>query len=150
MKAVATVLCNNVLVRGKKEKIQVTPMKLQKLMYYICVKYVQKTGKMPIYESFEVWKYGPVVPSVYFEFKPYGASPITEFARNAKGKAKMVDEDTNPILKKCIDYVWEKFKYFPGVEISKITHQKGSGWYKAYQRDDELISLEDMANDTTV
>lgn len=149
-KAVATVLCNNLLVRAKNEKIQVTPMKLQKLLYYVCVKYVQETGKTPISESFEVWKYGPVVPSVYAEFKPYGSSPIEKFARNAKGDAKKVDESANPTLKKSLNYVWNKFKYFPGIELSKQTHKKGSGWYAAFQRDDEIISVEDMENDTTI
>jgi len=125
-------------------------MKLQKLLYYVCVKYVQETGKIPISEYFEVWKYGPVVPSVYAEFKPYGSRPIEEFARNAKGDAKKVDEDANPTLRKCLNYVWSKFKYFPGIELSKLTHQKGSGWYTAFQRDDEIISVRDMENDTTI
>jgi len=74
-------------------------MKLQKLLYYVCVKYVQETEKMPISENFEVWKYGPVLPSVYAEFKPYGSRPIDGFARNAKGDAKKVNENANPILK---------------------------------------------------
>lgn len=150
MKAVATVLCNNILVRAKKEKIQVTPMKLQKLLYYVCVKYVQETGKNPISESFEVWEYGPVVPSVYAEFKPYGSGCIKSFSRNAKGDSKKVDEDANPTLRKCLEYVWGKFKYFPGIELSKLTHQNGSGWYTAFQRDDEIISVKDMEHDTTI
>lgn len=35
MKASAQSLCNNVLTRALKEKIDVTPMKLQKLLYYV-------------------------------------------------------------------------------------------------------------------
>ena len=56
--------------------VEITPMKLQKILYYVCVKYVKETGIFPIYERFEVWKYGPVIPSVYSEFKTFGASPI--------------------------------------------------------------------------
>lgn len=150
MKAAATVLSNNILVRAKKEKIEITPMKLQKLLYYVCVTYVKETPNTPISENFEVWKYGPVLPSVYVEFRPYGANPIKTLAKNSKGKSTMVDEDANPILSKNLKYVWGKLKYFPGIELSRLTHQKGSGWYEAFQRDEEIIALEDMLNDTTI
>ena len=150
MRASATVLCNNILFRAKKEKISVTPMKLQKLLYYVCVKYVKETGHLPISEHFEVWKYGPVLATVYAEFKPFGSSPIKEYAVNAKGKSRMVDEDCNPLLSSCIDYVWRKLKSYSAVELSQRTHQKGSGWYAAFQRDQDAISTEDMKNDTTL
>lgn len=150
MKASAQNLCNNVLMRAHKEKIQVTPMKLQKLLYYICVMYVKETGSFPILERFEVWKYGPVIPSVYTEFKPFGSAPIDGFALNAKGKAMIIDEDVNPVIKKCINYIWNKYKHYSGIELAEKTHQKGSGWYSAFQEKREIISTEEMLNDTTV
>ena len=56
MKASAQSLCNNILMRAHRESIDVTPMKLQKLLYYVCTKYVQETGISPIMEYFAVWK----------------------------------------------------------------------------------------------
>lgn len=150
MKAVATVLSNNILVRGKREGVKITPMKLQKLLYYVCVKYVKETGEIPISEPFEVWRYGPVVPSVYSEFKPYRANPIKALAKNAAGKSNVVDESANPLLADCINYVWGRLKHFTGIELAERTHLKGSGWYAAYQRDDEVITLEDMKHDATI
>ncbi len=150
MKAVATVLSNNILFRAKKDHIPVTPMKLQKLLYYVCVKYVQDTGTTPIAEPFLVWKYGPVAPSVYAEFKSYGSKPIKSYALDAKKQSNMVDEDANPILRGCLDYIWGRYKDLSGIELSKMTHQKGSGWYAAFQRDAEIITTEEMRNDTTI
>jgi uncharacterized phage-associated protein len=150
MKASAQSLCNNILSRAHEEKIEITPMKLQKILYYVCVKYVKETGIFPIYERFEVWKYGPVIPSVYSEFKTFGASPIKGFACNAKKKSMMVDEDANPILKSCIDYVWNKLKTYDGVDLAKRTHQKGGGWRSAYQNGNEIISTEEMKCDETL
>lgn len=150
MKTVATVLSNNVLIRAKREHIKVTPMKLQKLLYYICVKYVKETKELPISESFEVWQYGPVVPSVHSAFQPYGASPIKSMAKNTKEKSMIVDEDANLFLTDCIEHVWNRFKHCTGIELGNRTHQKGSGWYAAFQRDDESISVEDMLNDITI
>ncbi len=150
MKASVQSLCNNILSRAHKEKINVTPMKLQKLLYYVCVKYVKETGISPIHEKFEVWKYGPVVPSVYFEFKPFGSLPIKGFSYNAKKKSMMIDENANPMLKLCINYVWEKFKTYDGVDLAKRTHQEGSGWRTAYLSGKEIISTEEMKNDETL
>ena len=97
MKAVATVLSNNLLIRARQENIKVTPMKLQKLLYYVCVKYVKETGEMPVSEPFEVWQYGPVIPSVYHEFKSFRAAGINKFARDAKG------EDPDRLYQLCLE-----------------------------------------------
>ena len=150
MRATALVLSNNILHRAKKENVPVTPMKLQKLLYYVCAKYMKETNRYPLSEPFEVWKYGPVIPSVYAEFKPYGSSKITDFARNGAGRAKMVDEEENPILHGALEYVWHTFKGFTGVALSERTHQRGSGWYAAYQRNEEVIQEEDILKDATL
>lgn len=149
MKALATDLCNNILVRGKKENITISPMKLQKLLYYVCRDYVIETGQMPIRECFEVWQYGPVLPSVYGEFKAFGSKPITSYAKDAYGSAQMVSEIANPVLSRVIDIVWAKYKRMTGVELSELTHCKGSAWLKAFLAGEDVIQVEDMLNDTS-
>lgn len=149
MKALSTVLCNNILERGLKDQIPVSPMKLQKLMYYVCRDYLKLTGEMPIDEYFEVWKYGPVLRSVYNEFNTYGANPIRDFSKDARGKSYKVSEDDNPVLKRIIDIVWAKYKDFNGIMLSQKTHQSNSGWYAAYISNRHIITLEDMMNDST-
>lgn len=150
MKATAQNLSNNILYRAKKEHIDVSPMKLQKLLYYVCVKYVKETGVYPIFEYFEPWPYGPVIPSIYFEFKDYGPSPIRTYSKDSKGNSRMVDEDSSPTLRYCIDYIWAKFKSYTGIDLSRRTHQRGSGWYSAYQRNAPIITAEEMRQDGTI
>jgi len=58
--------------------------------------YAKKTGELPISEYFEVWKTGPVLTSVYSEYKLFRAKPITNFSFNAKGIANVVNESRNP------------------------------------------------------
>lgn len=149
MKAVSTILCNNILQRGERDDIDISPMKLQKLMYFVCRDYVRETGQMPIGEDFEVWQYGPVLPSVYGEFKTFGAKPITCYARDASGGSYKVSERENPTLARVLDVVWAKYKNFSGVDLSKKTHQPGSGWYRAYMAGHEKVTLEDIKNDST-
>lgn len=150
MKTAAQYLSNNILFRAKNEGIGITPMKLQKLMYYVCVQYVKRTDEYPIFERFEPWPYGPVIPSIYFEFKDYGSSPIKTYSKDAKGQSKMINEDSSPTLKMCIDYVWGKFKHMTGIQLSQRTHQPSSGWYAAYQRNGDIITTEEMKADGSI
>lgn len=141
MKISATVLCNNILIRSWRDSVPISPMKLQRILYYICVKYAQNTGNSPISEDFEVWKYGPVVPSVYAKFNCFGKRPIKTFSKNAGGNIQIMDEELAPRLSAIIDEVWNQLKHYSGIELSKKTQQKNSGWYLAYQNNLEAIPL---------
>lgn len=148
MKASPTVLCNNILMRGMKDRVKITPMKLQKLMYFVCRDYTKMYCISPISESFQVWQYGPVLPSIYSEFRAFGANPITEYARDALGNAFIVSEKDNPELAMIIDDVWKKYHAKTGIELSRITHRAQSGWYRAYSRGRYYITQEDMQLDS--
>jgi len=149
LKAMSTDLCNNIILRGKKENIEISPMKLQKLMYYVCRDYVKQTNHLPISETFEVWQYGPVLPSIYAEFKSFGSKPITSFAKDAAGRSYKVSEEENPVLASTLDVVWAQYKRMSGVELSRKTHKSNSGWYRAYMAHRNQISVEDMLNDNS-
>lgn len=148
MKAVSTTLCNNILLRGRNDGVKITPMKLQKLLYFVCRDYVKQFGESPISEQFEVWQYGPVLPSVYAEFRQFGAKAITEYAKDARGTAYKVNEDDAPGLAEIIDRIWRKYKSKSGIELSQITHQRSSGWYRAYADGRSYITDEDMKYDS--
>ncbi len=150
VRASTLVLSNNILKRGKRDKVDISPMKLQKLLYYACVMYAKKTGDLPISERFEVWQSGPVLTSVHSAFEPFEARPIPHYCPNAKGEAKVVTEDRNPVLRSCLDYVWCKMKGYSAMDLAERSRQKGSGWYAAFQRYEEEISVEDMINDETM
>ena len=55
----------------------ITPMKLQKLLYYCQGYSLALTGKPIFYEEIEAWKNGPVVESVYQEYKKYKNNVIS-------------------------------------------------------------------------
>ena len=149
MHASPLTLCNNVLRRGCRDNVPISPMKLQKLMYFICRDYLQCTGEELISENFGVWQYGPVLLTVYDEFKACKAGPIKDYVKTAGGKAYQIDEDENPVLSGIIDSVWEKYKSLSAVELSNLTHLDDSGWSMAFSRNSPKISNEDMMDDTT-
>ena len=85
-----------------------------------------------------------------FSFKPFGSSPIKGYYRNVKGDIRIVEEKNNSLIKFCIDYIWEAFKHTGAIDLAKRTHEPGSGWYSAFQKNNDTISIEEMKNDTTI
>lgn len=144
-----TVVCNNILKRGFEDERDITPMKLQKLMYFVACEYVKRTGKELFSEDFGVWQYGPVLRTVYDEFKSFGKKPIAQYAKDASGKSFAIDESTAPNLKESIDYIWSKYRDYSGTSLSQITHQDGSGWSRAFCSNRDKITLDDMRADLT-
>lgn len=141
---------NNILKRAFTDEVSVSPMKLQKLLYFIASDYSKKTQKPLLSEPFQAWDYGPVVRSVYEEFRPFGGAEIRKFAKDAIGKSKMVNEATNDDLRCSIDLIWNHGKNLSAVHLSRITHAKGSAWYKSFRpNSNEVISDAAMREDLT-
>lgn len=136
---------NSILHRAFTENIDITPMKLQKMIYFTYRDYLQETN-MPLFdERFETWKYGPVLPSVYNEFKKNGANAIRRYATESDGKTVFtVNEDGSPIFKKVVDNIWNICKEFDGIYLSSITHKEGSAWSKAAEKRSHYLSDEDI------
>ncbi|MBC7773132.1 MAG: SocA family protein [Pyrinomonadaceae bacterium] len=119
-------------------------MKLQKLIYYAHGWCLALTNKPLINEQVEAWQWGPVIPSVYHEFKACGNAPIkgsrytdvTVVPRGSDGKPKFLfskptlDESTaeGKTAKSIVDKVWSEYNKFSAIQLSAMTHRPGSPW----------------------
>lgn len=144
----AQALANTILMKAFTFDVKVTPMKLQKLMYFIYRDYLKATRQPLFEEDFLTWKYGPVLSSIYYEFNSFKAQPITRFAKDAQGKVFCASDDDAQLLQ-SIEIVWKKYKDYSGVELSQITHEPGSAWYKAYMSNNNTLKDEDILKDET-
>jgi uncharacterized phage-associated protein len=73
-------IANYFIELAKKKDKFITPMKLQKLVYFAHGWCLALSDEPLIDEKIEAWKYGPVVTSLYHEFKRYGNDGIKEHA----------------------------------------------------------------------
>ena len=142
---------NSILARAFTENIDITPMKLQKMIYFVYRGYLKET-KMPLFnERFEVWKYGPVIPSVYACFRHYGANAIKRYAAEGDGQTVLVvNEDSSLAFKKVIESIWSKCKRLDGIYLSSLTHKEGTAWRKAYENQSPYLSDSDIASEEEV
>ncbi len=106
------------------EEFDVTPLKLQKLLYYCQAYSLALTGKPAFSDTIEAWKFGPVVDSVYQEYKKYSGRviPIDE-----------ITQDTQPdeSLQSIIDFVVADKGQYSGEVLARMTH-KESPWLDCY------------------
>jgi uncharacterized phage-associated protein len=143
-------IANYFLWRAWQENIGITPMKLIKLVYIAYGWNLVINENKLFDEPIVAWKYGPVIPSLYHEFKRFGALPIAkdDYAANfdiETGEMQEVpaidlsDKDTVNIL----DAVWVNYKNRSGTSLSRITHDPGSAWFKAYYEKGDNTVLDD-------
>lgn len=139
-------VANSILFRAKNEEMAVSPMKLQKLVYFLYAEYLFNANDHLFAERFEAWKYGPVLDDIYQAFKEYGASRIKKYMPDANGLYQIIDTDSDRQFKISFDKVWYTYAAKTGIELSKITHQPCSAWYaavstgKIFLRDQDIIT----------
>ena len=145
----STDVANNVLSRAFAEKISVSPMQLQKILYFVASEY-QKTTKARLFEEpFSTWAYGPVLYSVFNEFRAFSKEKISRYARNAKNQTLIVDESEDVALRDALDRIWNATQSMGAKELSELTHAEDSAWDKAFQADKETLQPEDILLDET-
>ena len=131
-------IANNILSRAFDEQVDVTPMKLQRLLYIAASEYAKSTGVPLLHEEFQAWAYGPAIRTVHRYFSVLGAGPIRKFAVDAAGKSSRVDETKCPELKADLDRAWNAAKHVSPVELSRLTQESSSAWAAAFSAQSAL------------
>jgi uncharacterized phage-associated protein len=139
---------NNFLMRSFEQGIYITPMKLQKMLYFLYRDYLQKTKEPLFTERFMAWKYGPVLDSVYQVFKQYRSNSIKQYG-GYSGQAYMIKEESNEIFRNILSDIWDKCKNFDGIHLSTLTHSPEGAWIKAYRNASPLLDDNAILADST-
>ena len=129
-------IANFFLELAQKEGVYITPMKLQKLVYYAHGWFAGHMGKPLIDETIEAWQYGPVIGSLYREFKHYGAQPINKLATEFdldNFESVIVPPPSEEAVRKFLTSVWTSYSKFTGIALSQMTHAPGSPWDIAWK-----------------
>ena len=73
----------------------------------------------------QAWKYGPVLPEIYWIFRPQGVV-MHDFARDLKGKPYQADMDAEQT--QIADDVYRTYHPLSPIRLSYLTHAKGTPW----------------------
>lgn len=119
-KGVANELINMAIDEG----CPVTPMQIQKLLYYCHAWTLGLCGRPLLEQPVEAWMFGPVVKSVYLSLRAYRGNPVTEPIAGVDAP-DFRDEEND-----VIEQVWRKYGYLTGRQLSTMTHRQGTPWHQ--------------------
>ena len=125
---------------------EVTPLMLQKLLYFIQGVYSALFGKYIFTETCEAWQHGPVYRDVYDLFRDFKYNPIDDerFAI-LHGKETLLDQNEQL----AADLVLMTFGMYGGKTLERITH-KETPWinarkgYEEFEPSNEMITNESI------
>ncbi len=110
-----------------KKNGRLTPMQVIKLVYFAHGWTLKLTKGTPlINESIEAWRWGPVVRSIYDEYKHHGNEFIG--GKYKKKRFEKFGDLTTAVLDRILDVYGHK----NGLELSAMTHQDDTPWHKIY------------------
>lgn len=126
----AKAIANYFLYRANAAGQEITPMKMQKLVYIAHGWHLAIHGEPLIDEPVEAWRYGPVIPSLFQAFRKYGASPIAE---HVDGVGRHALDNVNT---QTLDDVMEAYGEMSAIDLMRLTHADDSPWSSVRDEDD--------------
>ena len=102
----------------------ITPLKLQKILYYTQGWYLAINGKELFKEDFEAWAHGPANPGIYDKYKKYGRDSID------------YPNESPKINKEILDFlytIWNTYGIYDGKYLETLTHSEAP-WIEARKR----------------
>jgi uncharacterized phage-associated protein len=102
-------------------------MRLQKLVYYTQAWHLAASGVPLFTDRIEAWEHGPVVRSLYNQFKTHKlAIPPSEGS---------VADDLSLGDREFIESIWNRYKDFSGTGLRNLTHREAP-WSEAWSKRD--------------
>ncbi len=135
------IVAKYIIYKLNKRKIEITHLKLQKLLYFCQKDFLKKYGIPLFEEDFEAWVHGPVLPIIYKEYAKYGWDNIPD--------TKIFYPFLKNIERATIKDTLNRYQKFSGKELENISHKEFS-WLSAregvlfYTPSNKLISKESI------
>jgi uncharacterized phage-associated protein len=118
------VVANKLIELCNKQDIEITHLKLQKLLYFVQHLYFEKFKTVLFDDKIVAWKLGPVVSALYRVFMDYLDNPIpTE---------NIYRVDTTGLNKNALEIIEKVVKEYGSLSAFKLvekTHEENSRWY---------------------
>lgn len=140
----ASVIAALFVKRAIREHNYLTQMKLQKMVYIAHGYHLAKYGEPLINDQVQAWKFGPVVPVIYQDYKLYGSNAIVDTGLvKFRDFDQVEDSRISDSAKDAIDFTWQLTHKLSAAKLSDWTHIDGSPWQTVYKDGFVEIPIED-------
>jgi uncharacterized phage-associated protein len=130
----AKAIANLMLDWATDELRPITPMKLHKLLYFCHADFLLQYKQSLLKQGFEAWDYGPVIPSVYTEFKSFRDKPITTRAavfNPARAEKIIAKADIGDEATAIIYSLYRFYDQYDALKLSDLSHVSEGPWRHA-------------------
>ena len=123
------------LTLGKEEKIKISHLKLQKILYFSQGWHLFCFKREFFKEEIQAWDHGPVVKRIYDICKKEGTMyKIIEEKIFSKWKKQEVKDDSLKLL----EAVFKRYKGYSGTSLEYMTHQH-KVWRDAFEKGQNTV-----------
>lgn len=129
-------VANTLLDFGSSSNNWISPMKIQKLVYYAHGWHLAIENAPLINEPVLAWQYGPVIESLYRDFCESSGTHIRDRAsilrRGSNGDLELY-EPTVPQQDdayKLLVRIWEVYGTYTATQLSNISHEESTPWHQ--------------------
>ena len=119
-------VANHLIDIAYKHEESISIMRLLKLAYMAHGWTLAVCDEPLVNEDVEAWRYGPVIPLIYYAFRPHGAYNLK--------KVKILNEQ--PIIENVSDLMEDVYRVYKNVsdsQLYRLTHSPGGPWHKVYE-----------------
>ncbi len=136
---------------AKEERKNLTMLELQKLVYF-AYGWTLAVLKRDLFDTtthpIRRYRYGPVLESLYQEFKFLGNAPIDVYSSgladpNDGFKTLHIDKGDEKV-RRVLKRVWRLYGHLSGKDLVLLTHQAGSPWDKANHEGNSVLKKADI------
>ena len=127
----ARIIVNELIVRSGFDVF--TPMQVQKLTYLCHGWMLGLYGEPLSRQQVEAWRWGPVIPDVYYELRKYGGQRMSELVDLRSLGFEPDDIRLSDKEADLVGQVLEVYGDFTGPQLSTLTHKPGSPWDQVWR-----------------
>lgn len=127
-------LANLFLDWAETARLPISPLKLQKLVFFSHADFLVRSGRPLIKQEFEAWDYGPVIPSLYGEFKKFKDKPITirattfnPISASSEVSVCLLSLDDRYLVRKMFNF----YSRLNAIHLSELSHEFEGAWRQA-------------------
>ena len=123
-----------------RENFNISNLKLQKLLYFVQCHFLMQKNDICFKDNIEAWNLGPVIPSVYREYKKFGAGNIPSSYVHEKIKDDYIEFSD----KELISDVVVRLSEYSAMDLVDITHRQAP-WKDVYvQHENNEITIDSI------
>ncbi len=118
-------IANEFIQRALEAGRYLTPMQVQKLVYFAHARMLALHGTALVRQEFQAWPHGPAVPALYDSLRHYRGGRVLEVISMVEQKCLSTRE------RDIVDWAFDRYSPLSAWVLSELSHAPGGPWARS-------------------